>query len=256
MYEVELLQAVGLTGTDAKVYLALLKCGSSTGGGVAKASGLYKANVYASLERLAGLGLASYVEREGKTYFEAADPSRLVQIMEEKKARLQAVLPSILLMHDQLVKQEVKVFAGKEGLKTIIEDIVKTKPSEWLDFTSGRTTVLLSHHYMTSWNKRRIKAKIKARMLVNQTPEGITRARELRQLSYTEVRFLPPDLKSPSHIYIYGSKVALTLWSEDNPFGVLVDNRKIAERFKEFFNWFWKLSYRSPTRQSSKLLKK
>lgn len=95
--EEKLLRSAGLTGTDAKTYLVLLKLGSATGGEIASAGGLYKANAYKSLERLVRLGLAGYVEREGKRekrYFEAADPSRLVQIIEEKKLNSRPCSPA------------------------------------------------------------------------------------------------------------------------------------------------------------------
>lgn len=240
--EEKLLQNAGLTNTDAKVYLTLLKLGSATGGEISKTNGQYRANVYRSLEKLAKLGLVGSIEKEGKRYFEAAHPSRLVQIIDEKKAQLQAILPLILLNQNKHRMQQAKIFAGKEGLKSILEDILKTKPREWLDFTSGMTVYVLPN-YIDFWHKKRIKAGIKGRILINQTPKGVKRAKKLRCFPFTKVKFLPKGLKSPIHIYIYNNKVALTLWGAENPFGILIEEKEIAKRFSEFFAWFWKNSY-------------
>jgi sugar-specific transcriptional regulator TrmB len=60
MNEELVLQEVGLTKAEAKVYIALLKLGSSTIGSILRQSGLHSSVVYNFLQRLQEKGLIAY----------------------------------------------------------------------------------------------------------------------------------------------------------------------------------------------------
>src|SRR3989344_3052406 len=84
----ELLEEIGLTKSEIKVYLALLELGSSTTGPIVDKSGASSSKMYEILERLIQKGLAGYVIKSGTKYFEAADPKRLFDYLKEKKNKL------------------------------------------------------------------------------------------------------------------------------------------------------------------------
>ena len=56
-----LLESVGLTKSEAKVYLALLELGSSSKGPIVKRSGVASSKVYELLDKLIAKGLVSIV---------------------------------------------------------------------------------------------------------------------------------------------------------------------------------------------------
>ena len=84
----ETLEKAGLTKNEIKVYLALLEKGESTSGPLIKAIGINSSKVYESLERLQKKGLVSYVKKANKKYFQAAEPERLLDYIDEKKRQL------------------------------------------------------------------------------------------------------------------------------------------------------------------------
>jgi len=52
---------------------------------------------------------------------------------------------------------------------------------------------------------------------------------------------LPEELISPHVIFIYGDKIANVLWSE-NPFAFVIQNKEIADSYKKYFNFIWKIA--------------
>ncbi|MBU1270375.1 MAG: helix-turn-helix domain-containing protein [Nanoarchaeota archaeon] len=85
MAEIDILEDLGLSEAEAKVYLALLETGSTLAGPIIKKTGLHRGTTYQILQRLIEKGLVSYVIKAGKRYFEATDPNRFLAILKEKE---------------------------------------------------------------------------------------------------------------------------------------------------------------------------
>jgi len=244
----DVLEKLGLSKNEARVYLALLKLGSASVTDIAKSSGVHRVNTYDALERLMERGLVSAVVKINKKFYEAADPDRILDIVKEKEEvieKTKKILPELKLDHRFAAKrQEVHHFKGREGLKSVFEDITKTlkKGDEWLIFGSAGKGAVILPNFMDKWEKERVKAGIRLKMIFNDAKQGRIRAQQLSKLKLTEVGYLPKGLISPSDVYIYGNKSTINLWSEDTPLSIMVENKEIADSFRSFFNWFWKIS--------------
>jgi len=237
------LREIGLTDNEIRVYLEALKRGEALASELAESTGVNRTLTYQILNNLMKRGLLSYVIKNNIKYFKAANPSKIIDFLKEKEMNIQKLIPDLLkLAKPQEKKYSVELYEGEEGLKTILSDIIRSKPKEFLDFTSGMTTVILPLYYMENWENKRIKAKIPARFLFNDTEIGRRRGNQISKLKYSEVRYLPKGLISPSHIYIYGDKLVIALWGKEFRFGIRVKSQEIADRFREFFEWFWKMS--------------
>lgn len=237
------LREIGFTDNEIRVYLELLKLGEATASNLSKKAGVNRTLTYQLLDNLMKRGIVSYVIKDNTKYFKAAHPSKLIDFLKDKELNIKKLIPELTNLSRPPEKNySVELYEGTEGLKTILNEVVRLKPKEFLDFTSGMTTVLLPDYYMDNWEKLRIKAKIPARFLFNNTDIGRKRGQILAKLKLSQVKYLPEGLMSPSHIYVYGDKVAITLWEKDISFGVLIKSQEVANRFREFFNWFWKLA--------------
>ncbi|MBI2047220.1 hypothetical protein HYT26_03595 [Candidatus Pacearchaeota archaeon] len=241
--EISVLKEIGLTNNEAKSYIEMLKHDNILASELSDLTGLNRTMIYQILKKLIKLGLIGYVIKNNTKYFKASNPSRLIEILKEKELNIKKLIPELTKLSISPKKEHnIEVYEGKEGLKTLMNDIIKSKPKEWLDITSGLTIDILPDYFMNRWEKERTKAKIKARFLMNNTKEGKKRGMELKKLRLSEVKYLPKGLNSPSHIYIYENKVGITLWNKDFPFAILIENKETAGRFKEFFEWFWKIT--------------
>ena len=83
----DVLEAIGLSKNESKVYLFLLRLGSSTATEITKESCVHRSNVYDALESLIKKGCVSYIKKMDRTYFAAANPENLKNILREKQLR-------------------------------------------------------------------------------------------------------------------------------------------------------------------------
>ncbi|MEE9406193.1 MAG: helix-turn-helix domain-containing protein [Candidatus Aenigmarchaeota archaeon] len=241
---VEALKGIGLAGNEAKVYVTLLSLGSAPVGKITQESGVHRRNVYDALERLMKRGLVGHVTKKRAKYFQAANPSRLLDILsskrfmlDEQEKKLKALLPNMEKMHDTRKKEDVSIFWGREGVVTILNDIIKTgKENLVLGAFVPKNLLAVIKHYHT----RRIRAKVPLRMIFNKS--DLERGKKLAEKPYTKVRFMPKAYESPITINIYEDKVGLLIWSEHKPMGILMKNNNVGIGFREFFNMLWSVA--------------
>ena len=88
MAEKEILQELGLSEAEAKVYLALLETGSTLAGQIIKKTGLHRGTTYQILQRLKEKGLVSSIIKGKKQYFEPASPDRLMDVLKERQDKI------------------------------------------------------------------------------------------------------------------------------------------------------------------------
>ena len=69
---------VGFTAGEEKVYIALLKIGSSTTGQIAKEAGVSRSKLYEILEKLVRKGMVSHYKQNNRSYFKSAPPERIM----------------------------------------------------------------------------------------------------------------------------------------------------------------------------------
>jgi sugar-specific transcriptional regulator TrmB len=236
----ESLVEIGLSRNEAKVYLALLRLSSASAGEITGESGVHRRNVYDSIERLVKHGLVGHIVKGKIKYFEAANPSSLLNIIEEEKSVLEdkaksinAILPELLLVHGRKEKESVIIYKGVKGIKTVLEDILKT----------GETNRVLGAHrppkqiknYMSVFHARRVRSRIKDKLIFEKG--DAERARSLAKLPFTEIRLLPTRNGSNTAVNIYGDRVAILMWSE--PVAIVIKNREVADSFRLYFDLIW-----------------
>src|SRR3989344_3939777 len=104
--EIQKLKEIGLTDSEAKVYLTLLKIGQVTAGALTKETKLHKSRVYECLNRLIDKGLVSFVVKDFAKYFSATHPERLISYLDEKKKHIDAEKEEIKRIIPSLLKEK------------------------------------------------------------------------------------------------------------------------------------------------------
>lgn len=125
----ELVQ-LGLTDGEARVYLSLLKLGSSKVGAIVKDSRVSYSKVYDVLERLGSKGLVSHIAICEIKYFNSVEPYRLhdyIQSKEEKlrsqKEMINKIIPDLahLATKNRERNSGAEILVGDRGLRTAYE---------------------------------------------------------------------------------------------------------------------------------------
>ena len=228
--EVEsILQDYGLSDKEIKVYLSLLQAGISSVNRISNKSQIQRTTTYDVLKSLKEKGLVSFVTKDKKTFFEAVHPSKLISILKEKQNKINKILPYLVKIRETAVeKPKVTLYEGKTGLISILEDIINTK-KDFLCYTSKNELLKILEYYFPNFIKRRIKAGIKAKLILNEKPI----ADEL-----TEYKIV--DKKFNTATWIYGNKVAILSLTKQEPIGIVIENKEIADTQRIVFDLMWK----------------
>ena len=122
------LKEYGLSENEIKVYVALLKTGESTAQTIAKNANLPRTTTYHLLESLLQKGLVSFIIKETIKYFQPVNPKKLVELLEDKKRKIQETLPELIALTGIITeKPKAVIFEGTKGIRSILEDVLGEK---------------------------------------------------------------------------------------------------------------------------------
>lgn len=227
----KILKEAGLSDREIDVYLTLLRLGSSLVSKISKETGLHRSNLYDTLERLKEKGLVSLTIKNNIKYYQATHPDRIIDLLEERTAKVKAILPELSnLVNISKEETKIELFNHKEGVKTVLNDILKVNKNIDCMGAPKKFEEILPH-YMNQFIKSFDKLKLKDRVICHYKEEVV-------RTKKGEYRFLPKDYIIPTSFIIYGNKVALFIWNKPY-FAIIIENKEIAETYREYFKSFW-----------------
>ncbi len=236
--DVSYLEEIGLTKNESIVYLTLLELGPSLAGEVAKKSGLHRRSVYDVSEMLIKKGLIGYILRNNRRLFSASNPERLLDLVREKEEMVGGMMPDLVKLFSKTKdKEETNFYKGKAGLKMVFEDQISNGGEIKIIGASPLAYEILQF-YFHWFDKRRVKEKIRTKVIFNKV-KGVD-----VKIPLSEVRYLSEKYSSPLAVNIYGDKVALIMWSKENPFAIVINQKEIAEGYRNYFELMWKIAKR------------
>ena len=122
----KILKNIGLNDTQADIYLMLLHTGKSTMTELSRKSGVKRPTLYDNIQILLDLGLVIKTFENGKKFYSADTPDRLINIITQKQTLVQSVLPDLFKMHSQSSqKATIQLFDGKRGAEKVHEMALK-----------------------------------------------------------------------------------------------------------------------------------
>jgi len=243
MVEKEILQELGLSEAEAKIYLALLETGSTLAGPIIKKTGLHRGTTYQILQRLKEKGLVSSIIKGKKQYFEPASPDRLMDVLKERQDKLQGILPALnQKLEASKEKQEVTVYYGVNGIRSAMDKMLEelNPNGEYFDFGVSGLFREKMGVYWDLWEKKKRMYKIKSKVIF--TEELKKKNPELLKDYFGEARFHPKEYPSITDTMIYKDTVLLLVWTAKPPVAIVIKNQDNAESYKNQFKLMWKLA--------------
>ncbi|MFA6461435.1 MAG: helix-turn-helix domain-containing protein [Candidatus Woesearchaeota archaeon] len=236
--KLEILQEIGLSITEAKVYLALLEIGSGLAGDITKKAEVNRTNVYDALERLIKKGLVTYVITANRKVFEPLAPETLKDLLKEKEERISSILPELnQLFKESKAKEEATLFKGKKGVKSAYDLLLKEKGEVFVYGAESRFADVLPA-FQKEWHTQRAKNKIRLNIVFS---ERVKERKQQENLKWCKMRFLPKSYEFPSTILVSGSLVITVVWTE-MPFAFLIRSKEAVKSNLNFFEILWKVA--------------
>ncbi|MCK4808001.1 MAG: hypothetical protein KAS90_00100 [Candidatus Aenigmarchaeota archaeon] len=228
----DILKRVGLNGNEAKVYITLLKTGSSKAGNISKNSQINRTTTYDALKHLLDKGLINYVVKENRKWFEANDPKRLLEYLKEKEEEVENILPALNKMQSMpKEKHDITLYYGYKGVKTVFMDIIREGYDNDVFGDEGYLNDKLPG-FSKFFIKQQDKNKRKTRL--------ITGVKDIEPYSKgTTYRYMPLKALSPVATNIYNDKIAIIIWT-DPPEAIIIKNKEAADSYKNYFEFLWR----------------
>ncbi len=226
------LENMGLSPNEIKVYLALNDNGQNPAGKIARIAKIDRSSCYNSLKLLIEKGLVSYALIGNVKVFQATGPKRLLGYLREQEEELNEVLPELQARHKAAkVEGQVRLFKGIKGIKSIFLDMARTGENNFVFGSEGQFSKKMPE-FAKQFDRMKREKGIKTKMIIKKG------ARELDHTT-TEYRHLNSIEDSPAVTNIYGNKICILIWT-DEPEGIIIENKAAAKAYKSYFDFMWK----------------
>jgi len=229
----------GLTNTEIKTYLEVLKKGTLTAREIIMETKLQNSVVYRALDKLIGRGLIGYILNGKRKIYQSKSPEDFLEFINEKKEEYEKLIPEIKeLQKQERQKEKATIYKGVRGIKEVYRIMRETRAKEYLTFGGGKacencfgTTWWLNHH------TKRIANRLPARQIYDKTIKEI--GKKLIKKPLTKIKFFSKEFAQLQETVIAGNKVAINVFTE-NPYGFLIEDKIVAEGYKKQFEILWK----------------
>lgn len=237
--ETEILEDIGLTNAEIKVYIALLELGTATAGPIIEKTGLQSSVIHMTLNNLIEKGLISFVLEGQRKHYQATNPKNISAFIEEKKERFEKILPE-LLAKQKVTKEKTQVtaFQGIKGIKELLYELLEAGGKEHLTFGSTRHSLMLGEIWWENYHRKRASKGIKAKLIFN---ESLKFWKAEKRYSLTEIRYTKEGFEPLTETIIRNNKIGLIIWTE-KPVGTLIINETAARSYEKYFEQLWKLA--------------
>jgi sugar-specific transcriptional regulator TrmB len=240
------LQSLGLSEKEAKTYLAALELGATSVMEISKKASLKRPTTYYAIGELIKKGLISTFEKGKKTYFVAESPERLISLVTIQKRRAAAleedlakILPALNRLFELIGERpRVRFFEGKEGIRAIQEDILKSKFKTMEEIVPLEEALKVfprrAGDYRQKIREKIEKMKIKNRVIYTAKKAILPSKEKFRERKHFFLEKLPLS----AEIVIYGKKIAIVTY-KGKLMGLIVESEEIASSLRAIFDLAW-----------------
>jgi sugar-specific transcriptional regulator TrmB len=238
---VELLTQIGLTKSQAKAYIALIKFGSLPAPQLAEKIGETRTNSYMVLDRLVEMGLIEKDESGKKLLYRPTNPTALERLIEQKRKDVMSTEKQVRDSMPQLLnyfytyqhQPGVRFFQGKEGIMKMYEDQRRTAQDIYFIRSDADFNVLGKDLYKHM--EQRAKLGIKAHGIEPAEEDNIRYGQENDKRMLRDMTWAPREaFTAPVNMYVYGNKTALISYGEE-VIGTIIESPQIAEAMTQIF---------------------
>src|SRR3989338_4164826 len=230
---IEKLQASGLTGNEAKVYLELIKIGEASANQIAKNIGMDRTLAYTVLNHLIEKGQVNYIIKKGKKIFSCSSLDSLLNQVKSKEILISELINELKTFEKRdSPKTKIEIYEGKEGLRTMFRLLWKYKSFCSFGATGRAYEALYESNALA---KEWIKNKGSGRVITNHKYKN----HEMTNLKNMFFKYL--DVESESTTTIYGDYVSIHT-AIDKPFIILINDKNIAKSYLNHFEVLWKVA--------------
>ena len=239
----ETLNRLGISRSQTRLYLEFLKSGSSNIAQMARTLNTSRQAIYVLLPELRDRGLVKEVKHAKRTLYQALPPSQLFALVEDLKARLDAVVPTLTNL--QSVPSEVPLvtiydtpLSMREWYRHFLE--IAEEGDEFLLYDSGNIEnwYKLDTEFYKNYMDQQIKRKIN---LLTLLPENKKTAEFIKEVgwSITEYRYTTRPFATKVEKWIWRDEVCYQTIQGSATNMIVIKSKELAEFSRRQFYEIW-----------------
>jgi predicted DNA-binding transcriptional regulator len=240
-----ILEKLGLSPNESKVYLSLIKMGESGVSEISKHSGIHRRNVYDTVRRLLNKGLVFEIITAKESLYSAVDPQKLRELLAEKQNQLELALPELSAIYNQHNSDYgTFVFEGHQGMKNIWRLIIDSKAKVYTLGGKGQWFDPSLKGDLDQFFKSVKKNKVTFHILFDH--QALNRFPGLKDYykGNGKYRVLPSDYDTSCTIHIFGEYVVIyngVGYGKLDPkcSFFIIKSLGIADSYRRWFEFMW-----------------
>lgn len=235
------LQKVGFSEEEAKIYLALLELGEGNLKEISIVSGIPRTSLYGYIGRLIDDGTVQQYMKRGKKVYIPLSPSELINITEKNTAFLKDSAHRLSQLAGAYPsKPKITYYEGSAGIKRIFKAILDEK-RPFLAITSIDAMNDIVEYSFDEFINQRIKQHLPVKLITTRSSAAL-RLRETDDAQYRTTRFIPHEYNFQTANYIFGDKVAIISLKHSRALGTIIQDKAIAHTNQVYFDLIWKMA--------------
>lgn len=234
----QLLKSLNLSEAQASVYLAALELGQATMQALAKKSGVKRTSIYNFIEEMKDRQLIVETRKKKRNMYSAVAPGNLLEIEKTRLQELETLMPELTAIQNKgRNKPRVTFYEGVEGLKEVFGDALKERKPVCGFWDYENAEKVLGNYLETHYRPERKRLNIFYKGILRDSPT--TRAAlKYDNKAFRESKFIKKG-EFTTEINIYGNKVALLSFLNKPPFGVIIEDKDIADTLRTAWENLW-----------------
>jgi len=233
----EQLKKLGFSYKEIEVYLVINKYGASPASAIAKRCNIKRGSIYDILNSLIKKELIISFGEGEHTYFGIDDINKIIYQEKEKLSVANEVVELLKTLKENNDDIDILYYRGKEGYKKIYENILKDSPDEllvWINLDYFQNA--LDFDYELWWTKQRIKQKVYAKLIMNDSDRA-KKYKSEDENSFRDTKIISSNTFKSTCI-LYDNYIIL-FDSEKDITGIRIKHSNIYNMFKSIFDSQW-----------------
>lgn len=237
MTKEQLLQKIGFSQNEAKIYLASLELGLSSAQKIAEKAKLQRTTTYSVLKYLVNRGVIGQSQVRGKTRYKAEPPDKLLSTIKDLEHEIQKQLPELEAIYNANEKKPKIIFyEGKQAIQNVYDDTLREKPEEILEWN---TDAYFDYPSVDpTYIAKRMALNIHAKRIAGSGSRWQTKHKNYDTSELAETIIISKEKFWPNvEINIYNNKIAFLNYAES--MSVIIESKAIAEAMKQAYYLSW-----------------
>ncbi len=239
----ETLNRLGLSRSQSKLYLEFLKTGSANVAQMARALNTSRQAIYLLLPELLDRGLLKEVRPGKRTLYQALPPSQLFALIEDLKARLDAVVPALTNL--QVTPAEIPLItiydsplSMRDWYRQFLTNV--KEGDEFLLYSSGNLEnwFKLDPEFYRNYMEQQVKKKTSLLCLLPESKRSEEHKQEVGW-SVSEYRYTSQPFSSKVEQWIWRDEVCYQTIQGNATNLIVLKSRPLADFARKQFMEIW-----------------